>query len=76
MPTAEIRDHETGLVSGPFSWFQSRQILLQLSWSREVSSKNGRDSQPRETDGGICPARLLILRKKIPPTWPYLGLHV
>ena len=24
---AEIRDHETGLVSGPFSWFQSRQIF-------------------------------------------------
>ena len=22
---AEIRDHETSLVSGPFSWFQSRQ---------------------------------------------------
>ena len=25
VPAAEIRDHETGLVSGPFSWFQSRQ---------------------------------------------------
>ena len=24
---AQIRDHETGLVSGPFSWFQSRQIF-------------------------------------------------
>ena len=24
---AEIRDHETGLVSGPFLWFQSRQIF-------------------------------------------------
>jgi hypothetical protein len=24
---AEIRDHETDLVSGPFSWFQSRQIF-------------------------------------------------
>ena len=27
MPAAEIRDHETGLVSGSFSWFQSRQIF-------------------------------------------------
>ena len=27
VPTAEIRDRETGLVSGPFSWFQSRQIF-------------------------------------------------
>ena len=27
MTAAEIRDHETGLVSGPFSWFQSRQIF-------------------------------------------------
>ena len=27
MAAAEIRDHETGLVSGPFSWFQSRQIF-------------------------------------------------
>ena len=27
VPAAEIRDHETGLVSGPFSWFQSRQIF-------------------------------------------------
>jgi hypothetical protein len=26
---AEIRDHETGLVSGPFSCFQSRQIFLE-----------------------------------------------
>ena len=25
----EIRDHETGLVSGPFSWFQSYQIFLE-----------------------------------------------
>ena len=24
---AEIRDHETGLVSGPFFWFQSRQLF-------------------------------------------------
>ena len=29
MPAAEIRDHETGLVSGPFSWFQSRQLFLE-----------------------------------------------
>ena len=28
VPAAEIRDHETGLVSGPFSWFQSRQLFL------------------------------------------------
>ena len=27
VPAAEIRDDETGLVSGPFSWFQSRQIF-------------------------------------------------
>ena len=27
VPAAEIRDHETSLVSGPFSWFQSRQIF-------------------------------------------------
>ena len=27
VPAAEIRDRETGLVSGPFSWFQSRQIF-------------------------------------------------
>ena len=26
---AEFRDHETGLVSRPFSWFQSRQIFLE-----------------------------------------------
>ena len=26
---AEIRDHETGLVSRPFSWFQSRQIFCE-----------------------------------------------
>ena len=26
---AEIRDHETGLVSGPFSWFKSRQLFLE-----------------------------------------------
>ena len=29
MPAAEIRDHETGLVSGPFSWFQSHQLFLE-----------------------------------------------
>ena len=29
VPAAEIRDHETGLVSGPFSWFQSRQLFLE-----------------------------------------------
>ena len=29
VPTAEIRDHETGLVSGPFSWFQSRHLFLE-----------------------------------------------
>ena len=28
VPAAEIRDHETGLVSGPFSRFQSRQLFL------------------------------------------------
>ena len=28
------------------------QKKIQVSWSREVSSKNGRDSQSRETDGG------------------------
>ena len=27
VPAAEIRDRETGLVSGQFSWFQSRQIF-------------------------------------------------
>ena len=27
VPAAEIRDYETGLVSEPFSWFQSRQIF-------------------------------------------------
>ena len=27
VPAAEIRDHETGLVSGPFFWFQSRQLF-------------------------------------------------
>ena len=26
---AEIQDHETGLVSEPFSWFQSRQIFCE-----------------------------------------------
>ena len=31
MAAAEIRDHETGLVSGPFSWFQSRQIFLETN---------------------------------------------
>ena len=29
VPAAEIRDHETGLVSSPFSWFQSRQSFLE-----------------------------------------------
>ena len=29
VPAAEIRDHETGLVSGLFSWFQSRQLFLE-----------------------------------------------
>ena len=29
VPAAEIQDHETGLVSGPFSWFQSRQLFLE-----------------------------------------------
>ena len=29
MPAAEIRDQETGLVSGPFSWFQPRQLFLE-----------------------------------------------
>ena len=29
VPAAEIRDHETGLVSGQFSWFQSRQLFLE-----------------------------------------------
>ena len=29
VPAAEIRDHETGLVLGPFSWFQSRQLFLE-----------------------------------------------
>ena len=29
VPAAEIRDHETGLVSGHFSWFQSRQFFLE-----------------------------------------------
>ena len=29
MYVAEIRDHETGLVSGPFSWFQIRQLFLE-----------------------------------------------
>ena len=29
MPAAEIRDHETGLVSEPFSWFQSRQTFCE-----------------------------------------------
>ena len=29
VPAAEIRDHETGLVSGPFPWFQSRQLFLE-----------------------------------------------
>ena len=27
VPAAEIRDRETGLVSGPFLWFQFRQIF-------------------------------------------------
>ena len=27
MPAVEIRDRETGLVSEPFSWFQSGQIF-------------------------------------------------
>ena len=30
VPAAEIRDHETGLVSGSFSWFQSRQIFREI----------------------------------------------
>ena len=29
VPAAEIRDHETGLVSGPFSWFQSHQLFVE-----------------------------------------------
>ena len=29
VPAAEIRDHETGLVSGSFYWFQSRQLFLE-----------------------------------------------
>ena len=29
MPAVEIRDCETGLVLGPFSWFQSRQLFLE-----------------------------------------------
>ena len=27
VPAAEIRDCETGVVSGQFSWFQTRQIF-------------------------------------------------
>ena len=37
MPAAEIRDHETGLVSGPFSWFQSRQLFLETHETEEGS---------------------------------------
>ena len=29
--TAKIRDHETGLVSGSFSWSQSHQTFLRLT---------------------------------------------
>ena len=29
VPAAEIRDHETGLVSASFPWFQSRQLILE-----------------------------------------------
>ena len=29
VPAAEIRDRETGLVSGQFLWFQSRQIFCE-----------------------------------------------
>ena len=29
VPAAEIRDHETGLVSEPYFWFQSRQLFLE-----------------------------------------------
>ena len=29
VPAAEIRDHETGLILGPFSWFQSRHLFLE-----------------------------------------------
>ena len=36
--SAEIRDHETGLVSGPFSWFQSRQIFHETH-ETEANSK-------------------------------------
>ena len=32
---AEIRDHETGLVSGPFSWFQSRQLFHETHETEE-----------------------------------------
>ena len=33
---AEIRDRETGLVSGPFSWFQSRQIFRETHETSKV----------------------------------------
>ena len=36
MPAAEIRDHETGLVSGPFSWYQSRQIFHETHEAEEL----------------------------------------
>ena len=35
VPAAEIRDHETGLVLGPFSWFQSRQIFHETHETEE-----------------------------------------
>ena len=37
VPAAEIRDHETGLVSGPFFWFQSRQLFLETHETNSIS---------------------------------------
>ena len=36
VPAAEIRDRKTGLVSRPFSWFQSRQIFQVIPCQKQL----------------------------------------
>ena len=45
LPAAEIRDHETGLVSVPFLWFQSRQIFHETHETEEPYFTNQKYSR-------------------------------
>ena len=44
---AEMRDHETGLVSEIFSWFQSRQIYHETHETKEPFIFLAKGSRPR-----------------------------